>query len=270
MNLNNIIGIAVAGNFAGHLEQAGESKNFKNTVKDDKPKGIFPFFLPKANNFLKINPLDNQKIVIPKDSRKKFIQSEAEICILCDMKYENNYVTEIVPNKFTVFNDASTRVKKNKLSEKKNWGKSTQGISEQWIKIDSFDEYGQINNYNLIAYLRRGGDLFQYTLDAPIHSYSYIYQQLIDWIVDRLNNQQDKDILENISEYIDKYKPSQALIAIGAINYTDFGLNNFLIENDEIIIIAYDRRLYKSSEIHKFIETDNLKDLLYLKQVFIS
>ena len=39
----------VAGNFTGHLEQAGEASDFKNvkTLEQNAPKAIFPTFLPK-------------------------------------------------------------------------------------------------------------------------------------------------------------------------------------------------------------------------------
>ena len=45
---NQVIGLGVAGNFAGHLEQAGESADFVDVVVADQnaPKGIFPFYLP--------------------------------------------------------------------------------------------------------------------------------------------------------------------------------------------------------------------------------
>ena len=38
----------VAGNFTGHLEQAGEAADFKNvkTLEQNAPKAIFPTFLP--------------------------------------------------------------------------------------------------------------------------------------------------------------------------------------------------------------------------------
>ncbi len=44
MQLKNAIGLGVAGNFAHHLEQAGELEDFKNVVtcEPDAPKGIFP------------------------------------------------------------------------------------------------------------------------------------------------------------------------------------------------------------------------------------
>ena len=47
-NFRNVIGLGVAGNFTGHLEQAGEASDFKDLVIEDPnaPKGVFPFYVP--------------------------------------------------------------------------------------------------------------------------------------------------------------------------------------------------------------------------------
>jgi len=52
-HLKEFIGFGVAGNFAHHLEQAGEASDFVNVEVDDEnaPKGIFPFYLPTSDTF---------------------------------------------------------------------------------------------------------------------------------------------------------------------------------------------------------------------------
>ncbi|RUM67346.1 MAG: hypothetical protein DSZ05_02815, partial [Sulfurospirillum sp.] len=59
MELKNVIGLGVAGNFAHHLEQAGELEDFKDveTSEPDAPKGIFPFYLPGSDTFLGFYPI---------------------------------------------------------------------------------------------------------------------------------------------------------------------------------------------------------------------
>ena len=43
----NILGIGVASNFTGHLEQAGEATILQVRVADKQaPKGVFPFYVP--------------------------------------------------------------------------------------------------------------------------------------------------------------------------------------------------------------------------------
>ena len=51
MNFEHVIGLGVAGNFAGHLEQAGEAKDFVAVKVADAvaPKAIFPFYVPSAD-----------------------------------------------------------------------------------------------------------------------------------------------------------------------------------------------------------------------------
>lgn len=57
MNLSQCIGLGVAGNFAKHLEQAGESKDFVNVAAaEGAPKGIFPFYLPNHDSLLQLIP----------------------------------------------------------------------------------------------------------------------------------------------------------------------------------------------------------------------
>ena len=48
----NIATFGVAGNFTGHLEQAGEAADFINLKVQDKsaPKGVFPTFLPDCSS----------------------------------------------------------------------------------------------------------------------------------------------------------------------------------------------------------------------------
>ena len=47
-NLEEMATFGVAGNFTGHLEQAGEAKDFTNikTKEENAPKAIFPTYIP--------------------------------------------------------------------------------------------------------------------------------------------------------------------------------------------------------------------------------
>ena len=46
-DLRGWFGFGVAGNFAGHLEQAGEAVDFTNVESaGNAPKGIFPWYVP--------------------------------------------------------------------------------------------------------------------------------------------------------------------------------------------------------------------------------
>lgn len=51
--VRNWFGFGVAGNFAGHLEQAGEAGDFVKVVTEGyAPKGIFPWYAPGRDDFL--------------------------------------------------------------------------------------------------------------------------------------------------------------------------------------------------------------------------
>ena len=51
MTFKHVIGFGVAGNFAGHLEQAGEATDFLNVKVENaiQPKALFPFYIPSPN-----------------------------------------------------------------------------------------------------------------------------------------------------------------------------------------------------------------------------
>jgi len=59
-------GFGVAGNFAGHLAQAGEAADFVSVGGDDTvPKGIFPFYVPGGVTFLAQFPISSDAITLP-------------------------------------------------------------------------------------------------------------------------------------------------------------------------------------------------------------
>ena len=54
MNFEQMIGFGVAGNFAGHLEQAGEAADFTQVKTENaiQPKAVFPFLCAKRKSWL--------------------------------------------------------------------------------------------------------------------------------------------------------------------------------------------------------------------------
>ena len=77
----------VAGNFTGHLEQAGEAVEFQNVKTKEKnaPKAIFPTYIPNAKNtvpeFLGIFPFDSGKIIFPHGEEKLQIEPECALIL---------------------------------------------------------------------------------------------------------------------------------------------------------------------------------------------
>ncbi len=245
MDFRNAICFGVAGNFAHHLEQAGELEDFKDVVTEevDAPKGIFPFYLPHSDTFLGRYPISSATLTLPSNEDA---QVEPEIALACDIIYdENKKVTSILPKAFGTFNDCTIRKEgAKKISHKKSWGYDSKGISTKFIDIDKFSKGGIMDNYYLCSYLLRDGVLHEYGVDAPLLGYGYFYEKLISWLIDKMNNQKDFGPLEDIAEHIKNSNyPLQALITIGATAYAEFGEKNYLKSGDEIFVVAYDARV---------------------------
>ncbi len=243
MELKNVIGLGVAGNFAHHLEQAGELKDFENvvTTEPDAPKGIFPFYLPESDSFLGLYSIGTDTLNLPEYEANA--QVEPEIAVLFDIVYnDDNEVTDLIAKKFTTFNDCTIRKEgAKKISEKKSWGLNSKGIGDKWITIDKFEKGGVMDRYHLCSFVKREGVLHPYGVDAPLLGYSYFYGKLKTWLIDKMNTQEDFGPLENIAIHLkDCSYPKQALISIGATAYAEFGENNYLKSGDEVYVVAYD------------------------------
>lgn len=252
MDLKDVLCLGVAGNFAHHLEQAGELKDFENVVTKEvnEPKGIFPFYLPHSDSFLGVYSIGTDILQLPTYEAKA--QVEPEIAILFDVIYDDEkQVIDLLAQKFTTFNDCTIRKEgAKKISEKKSWGLNSKGIGNKWIDIDRFEEGGVMDNYHLCSFVKREGILYAYGVDAPLLGYSYLYAKLKTWLIDKMNYQQDFGPLENIAKHIKAGKyPKQVLISIGATAYTKFGEYNYLKSGDEVYVIAYDKRKDKSDVV---------------------
>ena len=258
----SIIGLGVAGNFAGHLEQANEASDFKNieVKEENQPKAIFPFYVPnsKTKEFLSQYPLSHDQIKMPEGDFN--VQIEPEIALYCDIEYSDNKVSKIIPKSFAAYNDCSIRrPNAKKISEKKNWGESSKGISQTLIPIDSFSSGGIIENYSITSFHLSDGELHQYGENSSAKSYSYFNEKLLDWVVDRMNNQEDIGPAENISAFIQEASmPNECLLSIGATRYTDYGEANFLKSGDSSIVVVYDHTKYSNNEIIEFIRKSEL------------
>lgn len=277
INFKDSIGLLVAGNFTGHLEQAGEASDFTNTkVENNKaPKGLIPFYVPEeSDHFLTIYPLSDSILLLPNAEKGIDVQIEPEIVLVCDLEYSRNdkKVDRIIPKKFGVFNDASIRNKEvPKISYKKNWGVSSQGISNKFIGIDNFAPEGNISRYRLASFLQREGEIFEYGEDSYVKTYSYFYEEILNFSIDKINNQKNKGPLEDIYKFIKSSNfPNHLVLSIGATRYMEYGESAYLKEGDVIYVVAYDSLEYDNAQILDCIEDDSLSEkenLVFLQQV---
>jgi len=243
INFGNVIGLGVAGNFAHHLEQAGELKDFENVVTKEEgaPKGIFPFYLPQSESFLGLYPIGSEKLELP--TYEANAQVEPEVAILFDVIYnEKMEVADLKALQFTAFNDCTIRKEgAKKISEKKSWCANSKGMAETWIEIDSFERGGVMDSFHLCSFVKRDGELHPYGVDAPLLGYSYFYTKLKDWLIEKMSEQRDFGPLEDIAEHLKECNyPKQAIVSIGATAYAEFGEKNYLKSGDEIYVIVYD------------------------------
>lgn len=252
-----IIGFGIAGNFAHHLEQAGESEDFVDVIVDenDAPKGIFPTFISNNSTFLGDYPFSKDKI---QSIEGKNIQMEPEVGLMCEVTYSGNKVSGLVPTHFMAYNDCSIRVEgAKKISHKKNWGANSKGVSSKNLEIDHFSLGGVMDDYSLTSFIKRDGKVIQYGEDSELLGYSYFYGKLNDWIINKLNTQKDHGPLEDLNRLIiEAEKPKNLLISIGATRYTEFGETHYLEKGDVLYIIVYNHRRFVHDSIIDMIEKD--------------
>ena len=264
---NQCIGFGVAGNFAGHLEQAGEAADFVTVAVKEvtQPKAIFPFYLPNINSgLLATYPLSSTNITPPNDADN--LQIEPEVALVCDVIYSTDVneghqtVSALIPRQFGAYNDCSIRkLHAKKISEKKNWGANSKGISDHLITIDHFSVGGVLDSYRIASFHCRDGEIHRYGEDSAVIGYSYFHNTLLDWIIERMNHQQDVGPTENIAELLAQSQyPTQAVISIGATRYTPYGETHFLQTGDTSIVVVYDGNRYNAEEIMQMASTHDL------------
>lgn len=259
----NFIGLGVAGNFAGHLEQAGEAADFLEVKTEEaiQPKAIFPFYVPSetlssTEQFLSTYPLSHDTISFPQDADN--LQIEPEVALICEIHYQDGQVSKLKPTHFAAYNDCSIRrPNARKICEKKNWGENSKGISATQIALDKFEQGGVLDNYHIACFHKRNGVLNTYGEDSPAASYSYFHQKLLNWIIDKMNHQPDQGPMNHIAELIKQsHQPAHAIISIGATRYTPFGETNFLQVGDTSIVVVYDATKYTHDQIVEMAEKE--------------
>jgi hypothetical protein len=189
----------------------------------------------------------------------KNLQVEPEVGLLCDVKYEDGKIAALLPTHFMAYNDCSIRVEgAKKISHKKNWGEDSKGVSEDFIAIDSFKEGGVMDGYSLSSFIKRDGKIIQYGENSELLGYSYFYEKLEKWMIEKLNNQKDTGPLEDLKAlYTAATFPKRLLISIGATRYTEFGEHHFLERGDILYVIVYPHVKIAHEEIIEMIKENH-------------
>lgn len=267
-NLKNCACFGVAGNFTGHLEQAGEVLDFKNvkTQEENAPKALFPTYIPNISGnggtpgFLGVFPFDSEKIIFPQNEQK--IQIEPECAVIFNAEWRDGKIFSLAPVCFGASNDVSIRkAGAKKISIKKNWGKSSKGLSENLISLETFDEKSVLSRYRIASFMVRNGSVFEYGEDSAVRDYSYIYEKLEKWIIEKLNFQKDEGPAENVNSYLKEAGfPEKIMVSIGATRYTDFGGQNFLLKGDKSVVVLYPENIYSAEDIKNLAQKNDFSD----------
>jgi len=281
-------GLGVAGNVAGHMAQAGEADApAAGEAAPELPPAVFTFYAPHPHTVdaseaevlsrLESFPVTHAVIDYPRVGGN--VQVEPEMGLYCDIVYtkEGDAVERLVPRRVAAFNDCSLRKLdgSEKLSEKKNWGFGSKGISLRTFRIDSISKGTYVDQLCLASYIKRGNDIYQYSEPAPARNYLLFHDPLLEWIVDRINNQKDSDKWEEIfpvllqSDY-----PTSMWIALGAGEYTEWGQQNFLQAKDECVVLVFDEKIHPDGPAMHIVEDlfeDNVapEGIIALHQTFV-
>ena len=257
--LRTWFGFGVAGNFAGHLEQAGEAADFVNvTSQGAAPKGIFPWYAPNLDSFLGEFPLSHDAIKLPESDTPLNLQIEPEVGLACEVKWAGDTVASLQPFALGAFNDCSIRrPNAPKISHKKNWGPASKGVARRFFDISDLTPDGPTATLRLVCHLHTAdGQEHDYGVDSPLLGYSYYGEVLLDWIVDRLANQKGSadTPLEDVGALmVASGHPSKLLIGIGATRYTPLGESTYLQPGDEAVVRVYDTASDAYSELRQTV-----------------
>jgi hypothetical protein len=256
-DLRGHFGFGVAGNFAGHLEQAGEAPDFASVdAPPDAPKGIFPFYVPAAAPdvpaFLNTFPLSATEIALPAGAEN--LQIEPELGLLVRVRYAaDGRVSAVVPHTVAAFNDCSIRTPAAaKISQKKNWGPASKGLAATGWHVGGLTPGAGTDTLRLASFLRRGRELHAYGLDSAVSDYSYYGDTLLSWICQRLGDQTGAagTPLEPVGAYLAAAgSPAGGVIGIGATRYTPYGERTYLEPGDLSIVVLYDGSVHRPAEI---------------------
>ncbi|WP_050934661.1 DUF5718 family protein, partial [Vibrio harveyi] len=251
-NFEDAMILGIAGNFAGHLQQAGEADDFAlyGDVNANKPQALFPIYVPFIEHpYLSTYPISADTTKLPNDILN--LQIEPELALICDVSYEGGQVLQLTPTHFGAFNDCSIRrPDANKISEKKNWGAASKGLASQLIELERLTPDSDIGRFRIASFHKRGEQVFAYGEDCAVNEYSYFYADLLDWIRDQMNHQVDRGPMENIHALLKQANlPSQLVVAVGATRYTEYGEQNFLERGDESVVVVYDSHLYQPKDV---------------------
>jgi hypothetical protein len=229
----------IAGNFAGHLEQAGEAGDFVALASaPDRPKGVFPTWIAGAPAPLGFFPFSDSTATWPlgADPAVDRVQIEPELALILDVTYDAaGRVVGLRPTHAAAYDDGSIRREgARKISDKKNWGVASKGLSSTWLVLPPDSAvWDALAPLTISCVLQRGGERHEYGITSPCGGYTLWGPPLLEWLVERFRTQVDEGPLEDLAGHLDTAgRPQRIVVGVGATRYTAFGESHFLRPGD--------------------------------------
>jgi len=221
--------------------------------------------VPGRDGQLGVFPVTHDLLVLP-DQPGVDLQIEPEVGLIARLGYDaTGRVESIAPEAVAAWNDCCIRREgARKISDKKNWGAASKGVAARGFAVSDISADGGLAPFRIACFMRREGQVHEYGVDSPAAGYSYAGPTLIDWLLDRLANQQGSDDtpLEPVGGYLREAGcPERALIGIGATRYTPFGESTYLVAGDESIVIVYDQRRSSPQDVAAAVADGREQDL---------
>lgn len=251
LNWNECLALGIAGNIAGHLEQAGEAAAFAQTPSEQgKPKGIFATYLPgaPASHFLSCFPHSDSVLSIP--AHQNQVQIEPELYLSAAVEYDDQgLVSAIQWQGFGAYNDVSIRdPQATKISHKKNWGPNSKAFGPCMDLQSGLEQ--SLEHWSIASLHRREGQWHLYGQTTPVLNYTCFGSELTAWIQKQLNQQEDQGQLENLRDLLALCgRPQQMVIGCGATTYTPWGESQFLRDGDACAVAVMDRRVWSEEDL---------------------
>lgn len=260
-DLRSTFCFGVAGNFAGHLEQAGEAADFvKVEAAGQMPKGIFPWYVPGSATQLGTFPLSSSMLAIPAPTADAAppVQIEPELGVLCEVVHgDAGELVRLVPRWIAAFDDCSLRRPgERKISDKKNWGAASKGLATTVFEVAGLEPDGDLASLRLACFLRRGSETRAYGVDSAVATYTLSGEPLLEWLVDRLRQQRDTGDtpLEDVGALLDQCPAgTNVLVGVGATRYEPYGESTFVEPGDEAIVVLYDSAAHPAAQIAELV-----------------
>lgn len=258
----NSISIGIIGNYFGHLSGA------ENVKEHPLPNGIFVIHCDHPET-------------VTSGVEAKYPQSgtdldiEPEFVIRFATRYQNGRLSELTATHMTIGNDFTIRSLdgSSKISQRKAWGEKSKGINSTWWQMQEFTKANYGKNLNLISYIERDGKFHCATELVDCLDTKLFHGELIEWIIERVNHQQDEGMYEEIHpEFSANNFPEELILYTGAPNYSGWGEENFIETGDKVHISAFKTDKYSPSEVKKRLlqgELVNDSHMLSFTQVVV-